>query len=172
MYCLNRRLCRVTEALGKSLKTLGKEGSTHSVSAKPSLPSIFSRALGKVPENTRQRKTAVTAPDDGDDVFAECLPDITRQRIRQWGPHVRYSAECLVWHSAKRASLSSVRAITLGKEPIQVPRSWFFAECYGSDTRQSDQYTLFLFVFPIPSKQTKDISQISHIYITYHHRHI
>jgi hypothetical protein len=30
-----------------------------------------------------------------------------------------------------------------------------FAECY---TQQSDQYTPFLFVFAIPSKQTKDIT--------------
>jgi hypothetical protein len=104
--------------------------------------------------------------------FAECLPDSTRQRIRQRGPHVRYFAECFVWHSTKRASLPSVRATTLGKEPIPVSRSWFFAECYGPDTRQSDQYTPFLFVFPILSIQTKDISQISHIYITDHHRHI
>jgi hypothetical protein len=37
------------------------------------------------------------------------------------GPHVRYFVECLVWHSAKRASLPSARAITLGKEPIPVP---------------------------------------------------
>jgi hypothetical protein len=55
---------------------LGKEGSAHSASAKPSLPSTFSRALGKevcrVPDNTRQRKAAVTAPGDGDGVFAEC----------------------------------------------------------------------------------------------------
>jgi hypothetical protein len=68
--------------------------------------------------------------------FAECLPDSTQQKIRQRGPHVRYFAECLVWHSAKRASLPSARAITLGREPIPVPRSWFFTECYGSDTRQ------------------------------------
>jgi hypothetical protein len=33
-------------------------------------------------------------------------------------------------------TLPSARAITLGKEPIPVPRSWFFVECYGSDTRQ------------------------------------
>jgi hypothetical protein len=104
--------------------------------------------------------------------FVESLPDSTRQRSRQRGPHVRYFAKCLVWHSAKHVSLLSARAITLGKEPISMPRSWFFAECYGSDTRQSDQYTPFLFVFPIPSKQIKDISQISHIYITNHHRHI
>jgi hypothetical protein len=68
--------------------------------------------------------------------FVECLPDSTWQRIRKRGPHVRYFAECFVWHSAKRASLPSARAITLSKEPIPVPRSWFFAECYGSDTRQ------------------------------------
>jgi hypothetical protein len=69
--------------------------------------------------------------------FAECLPDNTRQRIRQKGPPVRYFVECLVWHSTKRGSLPSARATTLGKEPIPVPRSWFFAECYGFDTRQS-----------------------------------
>jgi hypothetical protein len=34
-------------------------------------------------------------------------------------------------------SLPSARDITLGKEPIPVPRYWFFAECYGLDTRQS-----------------------------------
>jgi hypothetical protein len=69
--------------------------------------------------------------------FAECLPVSTRQRIRQRGPHVRFFAECFVWHSAKRATLSSARATTLGKEPIPVPRSWFFAECYAPDTWQS-----------------------------------
>jgi hypothetical protein len=65
---------------------LGKEGSAYSASAKPSLLSTFSRALGKVvcrvPESTRQRKAAVTATGDGDGVFAECLPNSTRQRIR------------------------------------------------------------------------------------------
>jgi hypothetical protein len=82
--------------------------------------------------------------------FVECLPNSTRQRINlcrvppgtlgkepaREGPHVRFFAECYVWHSAKHASLPSVRDITLGKEPIPVPRSWFFAEFYGLDTRQ------------------------------------
>jgi hypothetical protein len=94
--------------------------------------------------------------------FTECLPDSTRQKIRQRGPHVRYFAECLVWNSAKPASLPSARAITLGKEPIPVPRSWFFAECY---TRQSDQYTPFLF-FPYSIQTNKryftDITYIHH----------
>jgi hypothetical protein len=55
---------------------LGKEGSAYSASAKPSLPSTFSQTLDKevcrVPESTRQRKAVVTAPGDGDGVFAEC----------------------------------------------------------------------------------------------------
>jgi hypothetical protein len=66
----------VPEALGEALKTLGKEGSANSGSAKPSLPSAFSLALGKtlcrVSESTRQRKAAVTTPGDGDGGFAEC----------------------------------------------------------------------------------------------------
>jgi hypothetical protein len=71
-----RVLCRVPRALGKALKTLGKEGSVNSASAKPSLPSTFSRALGKevcrVLGSTRQRKATVTVTGDGDGVFAEC----------------------------------------------------------------------------------------------------
>jgi hypothetical protein len=65
--------------------------------------------------------------------FAECVPNSTQQRIRQRGPHVRYFAECLVWHSAKCASLPSARATTLDKELILVLRSWFFTEWYSSE---------------------------------------
>jgi hypothetical protein len=122
--------------------------------------------------------------------FAECCRSHTRQRIHlcqvppgtlgkesaREGPHVRFFVECPGWHSAKRASLPSVRVITLGKEPIPVPRSWFFAECYGLDTRQRTSLPsvtlgkvtsrhLFYF-FYIPSTQTKDITYTSHIYIT------
>jgi hypothetical protein len=81
----NQSLRRVPEALGEALKhstkalpsvTLGKEGSANSASTKTSLPSTFSRALGKylcrVPGSTRQRKATVTAPGDGDGGFAEC----------------------------------------------------------------------------------------------------
>jgi hypothetical protein len=67
--------------------------------------------------------------------------------------------------------LPSAMVLTLGKAPLcRVLHSakHLFAECY---TRQSDQYTPFLFVFPIPTKRIKDISQISHIYIIDHHRH-
>jgi hypothetical protein len=87
-----QRLCRVWH-------------SANSVSAKPSLPSIFSRALGKevcrVPRSTRQRKAAVTVTGDGDGVFAECHG----------------------WHSAKELPLPSVFPEALGKEYI-------FAECH------------------------------------------
>jgi hypothetical protein len=58
---------------------------------------------------------------DGDGVFAECLAASTRQKIRQRVP--------------LSGSLPSARATTLGKEPIPVPRSSFFAECYSPDTR-------------------------------------
>ena len=114
-----------------------------------------------------------------EDNFAECLPGSTRQsrllcRVpigtldkepAREGPHVRLFAECSVRHSAKPTSLPSASDITLGKEPKPVPRSVLFAECYDSDTRQSDQYISCLFVFCIPSTQTEDITYISHIYI-------
>jgi hypothetical protein len=109
--------------------------------------------------------------------FTECLPDSTRQSLRQRGPPVRYFVECLVWHLAKRGSLTSVRATTLGKEPIPVPRSWFFAECYTPDTRQNtslpsvtlDKVTsihfFYLFFIFHPNKQkTSHIHHIYHIY--------
>jgi hypothetical protein len=120
--------------------------------------------------------------------FVECLPRSTRQRTNlcrvppetldkepaREGPHVRFFAECLVWHSAKHASLSSARDITLGKEPISVPRSWFFVECYGLDTRQrtslssvtlgkvTSMHLFNLFFVFHPHKQK--ISHIYHIY--------
>jgi hypothetical protein len=62
-----------------------------------------------------------------------CLTALGKESARGVPP-VRYFAECLVWHSAKRGSLPSTRATTLGKEPIPVSKSWFFAECYSSDT--------------------------------------
>jgi hypothetical protein len=133
--------------------------------------------------STRQRKAVVTTPGDGDGVFAECLSASTRQRIRQRGPHVRFFVECFYMalgkacffaecqsHYTRQRTCTGAQVLVL----CRVLWSWhsakhLFAEC---DTRQRDQYTPFLFVFPILSKQTKDISQISHIYITDHHRHI
>jgi hypothetical protein len=166
----------VPEALGKALKTLGKLFAE----CRTRQRGLGIQCIGKAIfaeyffSGTRQRKAAVTVTDDGDGVFAECLSDSTRQRIRQRGPPVRYFVECLVWHSAKRASLLSVRAITLGKEPIPVPKSWFFAECYAPNTRQSTSlssvtlgkvtsiHLFYLFFIFHPNKQK--ISHIHHIY--------
>jgi hypothetical protein len=126
-------------------------------------------------------------------IFAECLPGSTRQRIHLYrvplgtlgkepareGPHVRLFAECSVRHSPKPISLPSASDITLGKDPKPVPKSVLFAECYDPDTRQSTSLPsvtlgkvtsiyLFLFVFCIPSTQTKDIT---YIHYRYHHKH-
>jgi hypothetical protein len=142
----------LTEPTALPSVALGKEGSAHSTSAKPSLRVLFIGHSTKWLPSTREH-SAKKSSRYGDGwrrrslcrvsqatlskwvTFAECLHDSTGQRIRQRSPPVRYFAECLVWHSAKCASLSSARFITLGKKPISVPRSWFFAECYGPDTR-------------------------------------
>jgi hypothetical protein len=101
MHYQNRRRCRVSEVFGKALKALDKEGSSHSASAKPSLPSTFYRALvkdfaecqevlDKEKQSSRRRVTETTSLTS---VLGECLPANTRQRIRQWGPHARFFAE-------------------------------------------------------------------------------
>jgi hypothetical protein len=83
------------------------------------LPSVCPTALGK--EST----------------FAEChLGHSAKnplERVSMSGPLPS------AWYGTRQSVLllPSARAITLGKEHIPVPRSWFFAECYGSDTRQS-----------------------------------
>jgi hypothetical protein len=173
-------LCRVlflrhsAKTLPSARKYSAKKSRRHGtgVTETASLPSV----LG----DTRQRLLLCRVSPNmlsKEVTFAECLPSSTRQRICQRVPMLgslpnalygtRQSVSlCRVpgpLHSAKNlyrclglSSLPSAMALTLGKAP---------------NTRPSDQYTSFLFVFPIPSKQTKDISQISHIYITYHHRH-
>jgi hypothetical protein len=71
-------------------------------------------------------------------------------------------------------SLPSTRARALGKEVILVPRYWFFAECYGPNTRQRTSLTsvtlgkvtsihLFYLFFLLHPKKQK-ISHIHHIY--------
>jgi hypothetical protein len=107
----------------------------------------------------------------------------TRQIIRH-----RYSffAESSVWHSAKHVPLPSDRATTLGKEAILVPRSWFFAECYGPDTRQitsllsitlgkvTSTHIFNLFLYSIQKNKryiTYIIAYITYIHHRYHHKH-
>jgi hypothetical protein len=81
----NRRLCRVPEALGKALKTLGKVFAE----CRTRQRGLGTQCIGKALfaeyffSGTRQsglpsarehsaKKAAVTAPVDGDGVFAEC----------------------------------------------------------------------------------------------------
>jgi hypothetical protein len=92
MHYRNQSLCRVPEALGEALKTLGKEGSTNSASAKPSLPSAFSRALDKEKQPLRRWVTETAA--------LPSVPGDTRQRSYL----CRVSAR---QHSAKNPSLPS-----------------------------------------------------------------
>jgi hypothetical protein len=165
--------------LAKSLPSvaLGKESSANSTSAMASLSSTFYRALNKEKRSSRRRvtETATLLSVLGDTRQRSYLCRVSTSLHLAKGtpaePFVRFFAECSRRHSAKLASLPSVGATALGKETLPVPRCCFFAECYGPDTRQSDQYTSFLFVFSIPSKQTKDItytSQISHNHHRYH----
>jgi hypothetical protein len=192
MHYRNRRLCRVPKAFSKALKTLGKLFAecrtrqrvlgTQCIDKAFFAEYFFSgtrQRLCRVPGSTRQRKAAVTAPGDGDSVFAECrrwhsakelpLPSVCRPALgKESASGVPMSGSlpsASVWHSAKRASLPSVRATTLGKEPVPVPRSWFFAECYGPDTRQSTSlssvtlgketstHLFYLFFLFYPNKQ-------------------
>jgi hypothetical protein len=141
---------------------LGKEGSTHSTSAKPSLPSTFSRALNKDFAECQtilgKEKPSSRRRGDGDDVFAEWHLGQHSAKNPSAGPRVKFFAECFIWHSAKRASLPSARATTLSKEPILVPRSWFFAECYGPDTRQRTS---------LPSVTLDKVTSTHHFYLFY-----
>jgi hypothetical protein len=107
----NRRLYRVPEALGKALKTLGKgfaecrtrqRGLGTQCIVKAFFAEYFFSGRGlPSARGTRQRKAAVTALGDGDDVFAEC-------------PR---------WHLAKELPLSSAYPTALDKEAR-------FAECH------------------------------------------
>jgi hypothetical protein len=140
----------VPEALDKALKTLDKlfaecrtrqkRLGTQCIDKTFFAEYFFSstwQRLCRVPGSTRQRKAAVTARGDGDDVFAECprwhsakelpLPSV-------WRPALGKESVSGVPMSG---SLPNARATSLGKESIPVPRSWFFVECYGPDTLQS-----------------------------------
>jgi hypothetical protein len=100
--------------------------------------------------------------------FAECLWAGHSTKEALVGLEHILCVECTSWHSAKISSLLSATTITLDNEPLPVPRCIVFAECYGHCTRQRhsllsvtlDKVTrdpTFLFVFVIPSIQTKDI---------------
>jgi hypothetical protein len=140
-------LCRVPEALDKSLKNTRQSLCRVSHSAKRVRRTVHQQRLlcrvlflGHLAKKSDRHGTGVTETASLPSVLGD-----TRQRNSgqhstknpSVGPFVRFFAECFVRHSTKCASLSSVRVTTLGKEAIPVPRYWFFVECYGPDTRQT-----------------------------------
>jgi hypothetical protein len=114
LFCRVLSLGHLAQTLPSARKYSAKKSRRHGagVTETTTLPSV--------PGDTRQRSylCRVTPNTLGKKVtFAECLPSSTRQRICQRVP--------------MSGSLPSARATTLGKEPIPVPSSSFFAECYG-----------------------------------------
>jgi hypothetical protein len=113
-------LCRVL-FLGHSAKRFAECHTTLGKEKQPLRRRLTETAsLPSVPVDTRQRINLCRVP-----------PGTLGKEPDKEGPHVRFFVECYVRYSTKRASLPSVRDITLGKEPIPMLRSWFFAECYG-----------------------------------------
>jgi hypothetical protein len=172
----SQTLCRVSHSAKRDRHTVHRQSLLcrvlflgHSTKALPSARKYSAKKSSRHGAGWRRRRLCrVSEVTLGKGVtFVECLPASTRQRIHQRGPHVRFFAECFVCHCTRQRTYIGAQVLVL----CRVLWSWhsakhLFVECH---TRQSDQYTPFLFVFPILSKQTKDIS---HIYITDHHRHI
>jgi hypothetical protein len=134
MHYRNRRLRQSLKNTRQSV-ALGKEGSAHSASIKPSLPSTFSRALGKEKQPLWRRVTETAS--------LPSVPGDTWQRSYL----CRVSAR---QHSAKNQSLPSVPVGTRqrtcqGGSPCQVlcrvlctalGKPCIFAECQRHYTRQ------------------------------------
>jgi hypothetical protein len=114
---------------------LGKEGSVNSTSVNAYLPNTFSRPSVR---RYSAKKADIMAP--GWQRWRLCRVPAYLHSAKDpaAGPFVRFFVECSVRHSTKWTSLPSAKATALGKEAISVPRYWFFTECYGHDTRQSD----------------------------------
>jgi hypothetical protein len=181
----------VPEALGKVLKTLGKGFAecytrqrglgTQCISKAFFAEYFFSGTRQKGLTSARGHSAKKNSCYGVGAMETASLPSVALtalgKEFARGGPHVRYFAECLVWHSTKRASLPSARDITLGKEPIPMPRSWFFVEWYGPNTRQSTSlpsvtlgkvtsiHLFYLFFIFHPNKQK--IPHIHHIYHIY-----
>jgi hypothetical protein len=135
-----RALCRMSEALGKAVKTLDK-GFTE---CRTQQRRLGKQCIGKpffveyFFSGTRQRglpsareHSAKKNGRYGDGVTetaslpSVCLVALGKEPVRQ-GSHVRFFAECSVRHSAKRASLPSASDITLGKVTKPVPDLGFY----------------------------------------------
>jgi hypothetical protein len=147
---------------------LGKESGRHGagVMETTSLPSV----LG----DTRQRSYLCRVSPNTLDKEGTSLPSVCRLALDKGsvsGSLCQFLCRMFSVALGKACLFVECQGHHTRQKTIPMPRYWYFAECYDPDTRQSDQYTPFLFVFYIPSKQTKDItytsqisSQISHIH--------
>jgi hypothetical protein len=149
--CYTRqRLCRVLHSAKKARQTVHRQSLLCRVLFLGHSANLFAecqRALGKEKRPLRRRVTETAA--------LPSVPCDTRQRRYLCRVSSRqHSTKSPPERVLMSGSLPSASDITLGKEPKPVPRSVLFAECYDPDTRQSDQYIPFLFVFCIPSTQT------------------
>jgi hypothetical protein len=126
-----------------------------------------------VPIGTQQRKATVTTPNNGDNTFTECslihsakkLPlcqvftSLHLAKGPPAEPFARFFAEWSRRHSANLASLPSVRATTIDKEALPVPRCCFSAECYDPDTRHRG---------PLPSVILDKVTSIHLFYLFFY----
>jgi hypothetical protein len=131
----------VPEALGKLEKhsaqalpsvALSKEGSVNSTSAKPSLPSTFSRALGtdfaECQTVLGKEKPSSRCRDDGDDVFLECLLINSAKKL--------LFAECLPANTRQRILSGSLCQVLCRVQCRILGKAFLFAECQVHRTRQ------------------------------------
>lgn len=170
---------------------MGTYHHTHTLPESPPLPSAWSTRQSF--KNTRQRlyRVSHSAKRARHTVHRQsflCRVLFLRhsaKKISRYGAGWRRQRLCRVLasqHSAKNppervpmsGTLPSAGDIILGKEPIPMSRSWFFAECYGPDTRQSTSlpsvtlgkvtsiHLFYLFFIFHPNKQK--IPHTHHIY--------
>jgi hypothetical protein len=112
-----QRLCRVSHSAKRARHTVHQQSLLcrvlflrHSAKRFAECQWALGKEVCRVPVGTRQRKAAITAPGDGDGVFAEC-------------PR---------WHSAKELPLPSVCLTALDKESVRgvpmsgtLPSAWY-----------------------------------------------
>jgi hypothetical protein len=111
----------VPEALDKAWKTLGKDFAEYNTRQRELgehyigndfFPEYFLSStwqiLCRVPVGTRQRKTVVTAPGNGDDAFAECSRWHSAKRLPSPSVLGDTFAECHLEHLAKKLPLCRV----------------------------------------------------------------
>jgi hypothetical protein len=125
MHYRNRRLCRVSVALGK-------EGSAHSASAKPSLPSTFSRALGKDFAECQEVLGKEKQPSRRRVTETASLPSVLAD-TRQRSYLCRVSAG---QHSAKNPPAGSPCQVLCRVLCMALGKAWFFAKGQSHYTRQ------------------------------------